>query len=210
MKLNLNTLKIVFAFLVIGGVIVLTVNSVSSLSYSGSNLSFDIASGGSNTLTNPSDDAVAAQLIGTGTMSFRVNSDIEGLSGASTRLGTGNTRTHEFDFQLPPGTSEFSITGGRDVKFVSETDTELQAIADPMSAETRRNTFLIAAVVIFGALFYASQATGHQLVKSLRYKLFPSSEDKSKLETAPAPVAADSGHGQGHSPRSYGDNRSER
>lgn len=204
MKLNWNTFKVVLAFVVIVGVIFWAVDSVRSRSYSGANLNFEVA-GGLNTVTNLSDDPAAAQLTGSGFRTFRVSSTIEGVTGSSTRVGTGSTRTHQFEFELPPGTSEFTISGGTDVRFVADTDTELQATVNPMSSESRRNTLIAAVVVVFGALFYASNVTGHLWFKSLRHKVLPSRQDTSKRDTEPTPVVMDGG--QGRAARSYGDNR---
>lgn len=206
MKLNWNTFKVGLAFVVIVGVAFWAVDSIRSRSYSGTDLSFDTTAG-LITVTNPSGDPVAAQLIGSGARTFRVSSTIEGVSGSSTRMGTGSTRTHQFEFELPSGTSEFTVSGGTDVRFVADTDTELQATVNPMSSESRRNTLIAAAVVVFGALFYASNITDHHWFKSLRHKVLPSHQDTSKQDTQPTPVAMDGG--QGHAARSYGDNRAE-
>jgi len=207
MKLNWNTLKIVLAFVVIIGVVFWAVDSIRSRSYSGTDLSFDTA-GGTITVTNPSDDPVAAQFIGSGSRTLRVASTIEGVTGSSTRVGTGSTRIHQFEFELPPGTSEFTVSGGTNVRFVADTATELQATVDPMSSESRRTVLIAAAVVVFGALFYASNITGHQWFKSLRQTVRPSSQDTSMQDTGPTPVVRDDG--QGRTARAFGDNRVER
>ncbi len=208
MKLTGNALKIVFAFVLMIGVILWAVNSIRSVSYSGTNLSFDIADG-IITVTNLSDDPAAVQLTGSGSRTFRVSSTIEGVTvtGSSTRVGTGSTQTHLFAFELPPGTSEFTVSGGTNVRFVADTATELQATVNPMSSESRRNTLIAAAVVVFGALFYASSVTKHQWIKSLRHKVLPSHQDASQQDTKPTPVVTDGG--QGRVARSYGDNRAD-
>lgn len=206
MKINWNLFKIALAFVVIVGVIFWAVDSIRSRSYSETNLSFDTA-GGLITITNLSDDPVAAQLVSSGFRTFQVSSTIEGVNGSSTREGTGSTRTNQLGFELPPGTSEFTITGGTDIRFVADTDTELQATVNPLSGEARRNTLLAAVVVVFGALFYASNVVGHQWIKSLRHRVLPSQQDPSVQDTQPTPVVMQST--QGHSPRSYGDNRAE-
>lgn len=207
MKLNGNTFKVVLAFVVIAGVIFWAVDSVRSRSYSGTDLSFNTA-GGIITVTNPAGEPAAAQFISSGSRTFRVSSTIDGVSGSSTRIGTGSTRTQQFEFELPPGTSEFTVSGGTDVRFVADTATaELQATVNPMSSESRRNTLIAAAVVVFGTLFYASNATGHQWIKSLRHRVLPSRPDTSKQDTEPTPVVVDGG--QGRAARSYGDNRAD-
>jgi preprotein translocase subunit SecE len=207
MKLNWNAFKIVLAFVVIVGVIFWAIDSIRSRSYSGVNISFDTADG-LITVTNPSEEPAAAQFIDSGSRTFRVSSTIEGVSGSSTRVGTGSTRTHQFEFELPPGTSEFTVSGGTDVRFVADTATELQATVDPMSSESRRTTLIAAAVVVFGALFYASNVTRHQWIKSLRHSVLGSRPDTSKQNTEPTAVVMDGG--QGRAARSYGDNRAER
>ena len=206
MKFNWNTFKVVLAFVVIVGVIFWSVVSVRSRSYSGTDLSFDTA-GGVIAITNPSDEPAAAQFISSGSRTFRVSSTIDGVSGSSTRVGTGSARTQQFEFELPPGTSEFTISGGTDVSFVADTVTELQATVNPMSNESRRATLIAAAVVVFGTLFYASNVTGHQWFKSLRHRVLPSRPDTAKQDTEPTPVVIDGG--QGRAARSYGDNRAE-
>ena len=201
MKLNWNAFKIALAFVVIVGVVFWAVDSVRSRSYSGANISFDTA-GGIITVTNPSDDPLVAQFIDSGSRTFRVSSTIEEVNGSSTRVGTGSTSSHQFEFELPSGTSEFTVSGGRNVRFVADTATELQATVNPMSSESRRTTLIAAAVVVFGSLFYASNVTRHQWIKSLRHRVVPSGPDTSKQ---PTPVVMDGG--QGDATRSYGDNR---
>ena len=187
MKLNWNTLKIVLAFVVIVGVIFWAVDSVRSRSYSGTDLSFD-TSGGTITITNPSEEPAPVQFTSSGSRTFRVSSSIEGVTGSSTRVGTGSTRTQQFEFELPPGTSEFTVSGGTDVSFVADTATELQATVNPMSSESRRNTLIAATIVVFGTLFYASNVTRHQWIKSLRHRVLPSRQDTAKQDTEPTPV----------------------
>lgn len=195
MKLNRNAFKIVLAFVVIAGVAFWAVDAVRSRSYSGANLSFDTADG-IITVTNLSDEPAVAQFIGLGSRTFRVSSTIDGVSGSSTRVGTGSTQTQQFEFVLPPGTSEFTVSGSTDVSFVADTATELQATVNPMSSESRRNTLIAAAVVVFGTLFYASNVTGHQWFKSLRHRVLPSRPDTSKQDTKPTPVVMDGGQGR--------------
>lgn len=200
MKLNWNTLKVVLAFVMIVGVAFWAVDSVRSRSYSGSDLGFDTA-GGTITVTNPSDEPVAAQFIGTGSRSFRVSSTIEGVSGSSTRVESGSNRTHQFDFELPPGASEFTISGGTDVSFVAATDTELQATINPMSSESRRNVFIAATVVIFGALFYVSNVFSHRWLNMLRSGTI--------APDVPASLSVSASESQGPAARTYGNNRAD-
>lgn len=207
MKLNWNVLKVALAFVAIAGVTFWAVDSVRSRSYSGTNLSIDTV-GGIITITNLSDDPAAAQFTSSGSRTFRVSSTIDEVTGSSTRVGTGSTQIHLFEFELPPGTSQFTVSGGTDVRFVADTATELQATVNPMSSESRRTTLIAAAVVVFGALFYASNVTRHQWIRSLRHGVLPSRPATSKQDTEPTPVVMDGG--QGRAARSYGDNRVER
>lgn len=206
MKVNSNTFKIALVFVVIVGVIFWTIDSVRSHSYSGANLNFD-ASGESITITNPSDNAIASQFIGSGSQTFRVSSEIEGVGGLSTRVGIGNARTQQFEVLLRPGPNEVTISGGTNVRFVADTETLLQATVSPMSSESRRNTLIVAALVVFGALFYASSLTEHQWVTRIRRRVQSSNQDTSKLDTKPSAVVRDGG--QGRAARSYGDNRTD-
>ena len=201
MKLNWNTLKVVLVFVVIVVVAFWAVDSIRSRSYSGTDLSFD-TSGGTITITNLSDNPAAAQFTSSGSRTFRVSSTIDGVGGASTRVGTGSTRTYQFDFELPSGTSDFTISGGRGVRFVSATDTELQATVNPMSSESRRNTFIAVAVVILGALFYASHVFNHRWLNMFRTGTI--APDASSIPPMTSSEA------QGRAARSYGDNRAER
>lgn len=205
MKLNGNTVKVVLAFVVIVAVTLWAATSVLSRSYSGPQLSFD--TGASITITNLSDNPAAVQLTGTGSRTFRVASTTEGMTGSSTTTGTGSTRTQQFEFELPPGSSEFTVSGGTNVRFVSDTATALQATVHPMSNESRLATLIAAAGVIFAALFYASNVTEHQWIKSLRHRVLPSHPATSKQDAETPPVIDSS---QGRSTRSYGDNRTKR
>lgn len=206
MKLNWTAFKIVLAFMVIVGVIFWAVDSVRSRSYSGANLSFDVA-GGLISVTNPSEQSVAAQFKDTGFRAFEVSSSIEGVTGSSIREGSGNTRIQQFAFDLPPGTSEFTISRGTNVSFAANTGTELQATMNPMSSEASRNTFVAAVVVVFGVLFYISNITQHQLMRGLRSKVSPSKQASAAEDTKPTPVVRP--NRQGDAMRAYGDNRAE-
>lgn len=205
MERNWKTVKIVLGFVVIFAAIFWATDSVRSRSYTGTNLSFDAGSG-PVVVTNPSDQPVAVQLSGAGSRTFHVSSTIEDVTGSSTRVESGSSRIQQFEFLLPPGTSEFTTSGGTDVIFVVDTDTELQATINPMSSDSGRSTLIFAAVVVLVSLYFISRVTEHQWIKSIRHSVMPASQNTPDPE--PVPVVASGG--QGRSARAYGDNRTER
>jgi preprotein translocase subunit SecE len=189
--------KVAAGAIVIIAVMVLAFSITRSTSYSGSNLNFSV-SGGPVTVTNPSGDVIPVQLVGSGARNFAVSTSIDGVAGNSTRDGSGSSATQTFLFDLPAGVSEFTVARGNAVQFVAVTDTVLEAVSSPMSSDQMRTTLIIAAVVVLAALFYMSNATGHQWLNTLR--------GRPQLVTVPA---VDLTEGQGRATRSYGDNRSE-
>ena len=164
MKINW---KVIIALVLAIGTTVWAVSSLLTSSYSGSNLNFGVGSG-TVTVTNPSDEPVPVQFVGSRSRSFTVSSTIEGVSGSATRAGTGSSSTNVFEFELPPGTSEFTIARGADVKFVVDAATQLQARVNPLSADSARTTIIVTLVVVLGALFYASRSTDHAWIRALR------------------------------------------
>jgi hypothetical protein len=174
MKLNW---RLIIVVVIMVGVVAWVLTSVLPNSYDGTNLSFNVGTG-SVTVNNLSDSPAAVQLIGTGTRSFTLSSNIEGVAGTSTREGSGSTSTQLYDLILPPGSSEFTVTRGTNVKFVSSSDTRFEATVQPVSAGESRTLLIVAAVVLLGGLFYVSRSTGHRWMKSLR------------RQPAPAPVVA--------------------
>jgi hypothetical protein len=143
------------------------VDSLRSRSYSGTDLNFAVGSG-TVTVTNSSDAPITVQLSGTGTRSFTVASSVEGAAGSSTREGSGSTATQLYEFALPAGVSEFTVTRGTDVNFTASADTRLEAVAQPVSAGDTQTTLIVVVIVILGALFYMSNATGHPWLKLIR------------------------------------------
>jgi len=144
-----------------------SVDSVRSRSYSGVNLNFGVGSG-PVTVTNPSSESVSVQLAGSGTRPFSVSSTAEGVSGSSTRAGSGRNTTQVLEFMLPSGVSEFTVARGSNVNFAATTDTRLQATVEPQGSNESRTTLIAGAVVILGGLFYISRATGHGWLGRLR------------------------------------------
>ena len=57
---------------------------------------------------------------------------------------------------------------GTNVNFVASADTSLAASVQPVNAEEAKSTLIIAAIVIIGALFYISKATGHRWINLIR------------------------------------------
>jgi len=162
MKINR---KIVVAIVVIIGAIVWGVNSINSLSYEGKVLNFSVGSGPVN-ITNLSDESVAVQLVGTGSRSFSiVNSTFE-TTGSSKRQGS----TQLFEFDLPSGVNEFSVARGKNITFVSDTETSLGATVQPLNSGDIQSTFILVMIVIAGALYFISRTTEHQWLNDLRQR----------------------------------------
>lgn len=200
MKLNWKAAKIVFAFVIVVGALFWVVDSVRTRSYSGTNLTFGFGSG-PVTVTNPSDQNVPVQLVSPGTRSFKVFSTIDSASSSSTRQGSGNTASHLVEFALPPGISEFTLTRGNNVSFVTDSEINLTSNVQPLDVPQSRTIIIVAAIVILGMLFYISKVTSHRWINLFRGRR------TSDEETKPA-VAVTDDNGQGRAARSYGDNRS--
>jgi hypothetical protein len=165
MKFNL---KVIIAAVVLVGAVFWGFDSVRTRSYSGTDLNVGVGSG-PVTLTNPSDEALPVQLVGTGTRSFSVSSTAEDVSGSSSRQGSGSNTIQLFEFELPAGVTELMIvTRGSDVKFVADAGSRLDVIVQPLTAGDEQTTLIIAVIVILGALFYISRATGHPWLSLIR------------------------------------------
>jgi hypothetical protein len=204
MKRYWKMFKIVLVLVIAIGAIFWAAGSVRSLSYSGTNLTFPVGNG-AVTVTNPSNQPVPVQLISTGSRSFSVSSTIEGLSGSSTTQGTGTATSQLVEFVLPPGVSEITVVRRTnvttEVDFVANTETKLEAVAQPLSVTDARTTSIVAVLVVFGALFYISRTTNHRWIGILRGQPTPAPV----LE----PVVESAADRQGRAPRSYGDNRAD-
>lgn len=159
--------KVLVGLVVVIAVAFWGVDSLRTRSYSGTELNFAVG-GGPVTVTNPSDAPIAVQFVGAGTRSFAMSSSIDGAAGSSTREGSGNTSTQRIEFALPPGVSELTITRGTDVHFVASADSRLEAVVQPVTADDAQTTLIALVVVILGALFYMSNATGHAWMKLIR------------------------------------------
>lgn len=199
MKLNLNTLKLVFAAVMIVATLFWAIDSVRPRAYAGSNLTVEVG-GGPVTVTNTSDEPVLVQLAGPGTRTFVVSSAADGVAGTSVRQGSGNTATQLHEFTIPSGDSEFTITRGNNVSFVSSSDANLAVSVQPADAGQSSTTYLVAGIVILGLLYFISSATEHGWLNALRGGVMPAEATK--------PLAAVVGDGgQGPAMKAYGDNR---
>lgn len=199
MKLNLNTLKLVFAAVMIVATLFWAIDSVRPRAYAGSNLTVEVGSGPVS-VTNTSDDPVLVQLVSPGTRTFVVSSTTDGVAGTSVRQSSGTTATQLHEFTLPSGQSEFIIVRGNDVSFVSSTDANLAVSVQPADAGQSSTTYLVAGVVILGLLYYLSSQTEHSWMNALRGRVMPVEVTK------PVAVVVGDG-GQGPTMKAYGDNR---
>lgn len=197
MNFSWNLAKILLASLLIILAIFGAYTQLKPSSYSGADLSFAIGHG-TVTMTNPSSEPVAIQVLSTGTRSFKLTSTNPSFSGTSTRIGNGSTSTQFLDLLLPVGQTEFSVANGTNISFAATTPVLLEASVQGLSEIETRAVIGFAGIVILGALFYISRLTGHRWLAVLRGQ-----------GNAPAavPVVAVVETAQGTAARSYGDNR---
>jgi hypothetical protein len=190
--------KILVAVLVIVAISYWAITSLLVHSYSGTAaLNFGVGTG-PVTVTNSSDAPVVVQLAGTGARTFNVTSDTEGLTGTSTRTGTGNSATQLYEITLPPGETVFTVLRGTNVTFVAPEGSPLAATVQPGTASETQTTLIVTAIVILGSLFFISMTTGHQWINMLR-GIKPPAQPV-------VPSAESAGGGQGRTIKSYGDN----
>lgn len=190
--------KIIVAVIVIGFAIFWGLSSSSTQSHNGTNLEFAIG-GGSVTITNPSNDTLAVQLVGSGTRSFSViDSSIE-TTGSSTRDGNGSSATQTYELEIPSGESQFSIARGKDVNFIATNTDAIQAIVQPLSAGESQTTLIAVTIIILASLFFISRTLEHLWLKQLMKK-----GQADPVET----VAETKSSSQGNNLKSFGDNRS--
>jgi hypothetical protein len=166
MKINW---KIAIAVVVIIVTAFWTFDSVRTRSYSGTQLSFGVG-GGSITVSNPSSDPVDVQLSSTGTRNFSMTSKTQGLTGSSSSQNTDNGVIQLIKFQVPSGTSEFTISRGNNVTLTTPADTDLAVAVSPLSSGEASTTLLAAVVIIGLALFYLSRTTHHSWLQRFRSK----------------------------------------
>jgi len=196
-KLKMKTnLKAVIALLLIVGTLFWAVSSLRTRTYNGANLTFE-AGGGTITVTNPSSETIPVKFSGKQSSTFTVSSSIEGVAGRSAKPTTDSSSAQVFEFNLPPGTSEFNLLRSPGVTFVASTDVKLEASVQPMDVGTSRTTLIAAIVVVLGALYYISSQFEHRWISKL-----PGRGNLMK-NAIPAPVDL----GQGNAAKAYGDNR---
>lgn len=198
-----TNIKLIVALVIAIGAVLWADTSVRSMSYSGTNLTFPVGSGPVK-VNNTGDAPATVQLTSLGTKTFTVTSTIEGAGGTSVKQGTGAASTQLFEVILPPGVNTITVTRGTGVTAAAQSDTRLEATVQPLPESDTRMTLIIAAVVILGALYYASRTTGHRWVSMLR--------NRATGKTAPVPVvpvAVTASAGQGAELRAYGDNRAD-
>ncbi len=194
-------LKVILSLVVIFGVFAWAVDSARARPYSGTDLNLAVGQG-TVTVTNPQAVPVDVQLVSAGTRPFTVASSIDGVSGSSTSQDTGNKASQLFAFAVPAGASDFTVTRGTNVSFVSTAPTKLDVYVLPLTESDTRTTIIVAAVVILGALYYISRTTNHRWISYLRGKPMPEQPVDQSAVTAAA------GQGGG-SLRAYGDNRAD-
>ncbi len=169
MKLNVKT---VLAAVVIVVTVVLAMNSVRPLTYSGLGLNFPVGQG-AVTITNSTKDAIPVQLVGNGYGSFVVFSKTDGVAGTSVKQTVGSTTNQLWAFNQPVGVTTFSVSKGSNVKYVAGADTRLQASVQPMTGDETRNVGLLAIAVILASLYYISSQDKHSLIRKLMRREAP-------------------------------------
>ncbi len=199
MKFNRNLFKASIAILLALAVIYLTITWVFPRSYSGTELDVPVGAG-TMTITNNSIRDVTVSLVSTRAELFRVSSDIAGVSGTSVRHGLGSDATHNFTFDLPPGTHTFTVTNSTNVTLYARSPSLLSVTVQPVTVNMQRVTIGVAAVFVLIALFYASSVTHHNWLRFL-------SGQPAYVEEVTVHREISAEEGQGPVPHSYGDNR---
>lgn len=150
MKINWRIPAAIVVILLVG---VWMFDSLRLRDYAGGNLNVSIGHG-LVTLTNPSDEPIPAQLFSAGARSFAVSSPVEGLSGTSTREGSGSTATQTFLFNVPPGVSTLFVPRGTNVSLMTDTADRLEVLVDTQSASEAQTIRIAGIVVMVIALYF--------------------------------------------------------
>ena len=166
MNINWKIVKVIIAVVVMLGASVLVINTIRPRYYEGANLEFPIAEGVVQ-VTNSSEE-LTVQLISSSSRTFRVSSPSEDISGASTRQDAGNNAAQIFEFVLPSGMSEFTVSGNTNVIFEATTDTNLDATVYPFGNEAIRVRIIGLLVLAFAILFYISHLYDHLWISATR------------------------------------------
>lgn len=166
MKMKFNW-KVVVTLVVLIGTIVWGITSFIPLSYNGTDVEFDVGNG-SVQVTNSSDQSIPVELVSTGPGSFTISNSAADIEGFSVRQGTGRNITQTYVFELPVGIIEFTVVGGKDVKFLSNSDTRLEATVNPLSSDEARDRLILMAIIILGSLFALSRINDHRWISASR------------------------------------------
>lgn len=165
MKINF---RVVIALLIVVGVAYWAFDSVRQQTHSGTDFSFPMG-GGAVVVNNTGQEPAQARLTSTGTRGlFTVNSTVLDAPVNATREGSGANTVYAVDLELPPGTSEVSLNRGSNVTMTINADNPVEVVVNPQSESGMTTTLIAAAVVILGALFYASSTTQHAWLRGLR------------------------------------------
>mgnify|MGYP001602872929 CR=1 FL=1 len=199
MKINRNIIKASIALLLAVAVVVLTAMWVFPRNYSGTELDVPVG-GGTMRITNQGVRDVTVSLVSPRAELFRVHSDITGVSGTSIRHGMGTDAIHNFTFDLPPGTHEFTVTNNANVTLYARSPDLLSVMVQPVSANTQRVVVALAIAFVIVAVFYASSVTHHNWLRFL-------GGQSAYVEPVMEQREISAEEGQGPMPHSYGDNR---
>lgn len=159
--------RVIVILVILFGTIIWGITSFIPLSYNGTDVEFDVGNGSVH-ITNLSDQPIPVELVSTGPASFTVSNPAADIEGFSVRQGSGRNITQSYVFELPAGVSEFTVVGGKDVKFLSNSDTRLEATVNPLSADEVRDRLILIVAVILGSLFILSSINDHRWISASR------------------------------------------
>ncbi len=168
MKINIRALIAVVLVVVVAYV---AFDMVSTKTVSGSEVSVSI-SNGSVTINNATENPVMARI--TSRTTFRLAGSESDLTLESTRVGSGRNATQVFEGELPGGDLELQVVRGSDMTFELTSEDPITVTAVPRAQSEATTVVVIAAVMIIALLYYASNATGHAWLRSLRQQRAPS------------------------------------
>jgi len=164
-------LRILISLAVIVGAVYWGYTSTRSKTYSGSELSFEMG-GGDTVIKNPSENPVMAQLTTKGSgRNFTVASDALNTTVSSTREGTGANTVNSAEIELPPGSTDLRLTRGSNVTLTVSGETSIEATVSPVSTSRARTIWIIAAVLVIGALYFISGTFEHRWLNRFRKSL---------------------------------------
>ena len=164
--MNRKRTKISIAVIITIAVALWVIITVRPHHYEGTDLDFAIGEG-SVEITNPS-EAIPVRLVDSSSHAFKVFSESEDISGTSTRESNDGKTVQVFDFELPSGTTEFTVKGNGNISFISNSATNLEATANPLTVAASRVRMAVLAVVVFVMAFYISRLYGHLWISEVR------------------------------------------